>query len=185
MAAAGVVRKSATIAAMMFVAAVCELALRFVCTPTGIKPTMATRQNPATPRARTISTRENAAAFWSARTCPRFSKRSRSRGIAALQKTRHISPPVRPYKTDSVIAAFSASPFAEGERIEVRGSPTFAAQPAKPSPCPLSSKGRGESVPLTTYRRGAESLPFAERKVSFLAVSFRTLMADRPGLRRS
>src|SRR5437762_13219075 len=70
-AAAGVVRKSATIAAMMFVAAVCELALRFVCIPTGIKPTMATRHNPATPRARTDSTRENAEAFWNAWTCPR------------------------------------------------------------------------------------------------------------------
>ena len=62
-ATAGVVRKSATIAAMMLVAAVCEVALRFVCTPTGIKPTMAIRQNAATPRARTISTRENAAAL--------------------------------------------------------------------------------------------------------------------------
>ena len=59
-AAAGVVRKSATIAAMTLVAAVCEVALRFVCTPTGIKPRMAIRQNDATPRASTTSTRENA-----------------------------------------------------------------------------------------------------------------------------
>ena len=38
MAAAGVVRRSDTTVAMMLLAAVCELALRFVCTPTGSKP---------------------------------------------------------------------------------------------------------------------------------------------------
>src|ERR1051326_1635838 len=63
MPAAGVVRKSSTIAAMRLAAAVCEVAWRFVCTPTGIKPTMAIRQNPATPNARTTSTKENAAGF--------------------------------------------------------------------------------------------------------------------------
>ncbi len=62
-AAAGVVRKSATMTAMMFVAAVCEAALRFVCIPTGIKPKTAKRQKAATPKARTSSTRENAAAL--------------------------------------------------------------------------------------------------------------------------
>src|SRR5437762_2838169 len=58
----GVARRSATTAAMMLVAAVCEVALRFVCTPTGIKPKTAIKQNPARPRARVNSTSENAAA---------------------------------------------------------------------------------------------------------------------------
>ena len=61
MAAAGVVRRSATMAAMMFVAAVCEVAFRFVCIPTGIKPKTAKRQKATIPKARTSSTRENAA----------------------------------------------------------------------------------------------------------------------------
>jgi len=62
-AAAGVVRRSATMAAMMFVAAVCEVAFRFVCIPTGIKPKTAKRQKATIPKARTSSTKENAAAL--------------------------------------------------------------------------------------------------------------------------
>jgi hypothetical protein len=62
-AAAGVVRKSARTAAMMFVAAVCEVEFRVVCTPTGINPKTAMRQKAETPKARTSSTRENAAAM--------------------------------------------------------------------------------------------------------------------------
>src|SRR5262249_56144486 len=58
-AATGVARKSATILAMMLVAAVCEVALRFVCMPTGIRPKTAIRQKAATPKARTSSTTEN------------------------------------------------------------------------------------------------------------------------------
>jgi hypothetical protein len=54
-------RKSAAIPAMMFVATVWEVELRFVCTPTGIKPKTASKQKAATPRARVNSTRENAA----------------------------------------------------------------------------------------------------------------------------
>jgi hypothetical protein len=61
--AAGVARKSATVLAMMLVAAVCEVALRFVCIPTGIRPKTAIRQKAATPKARTSSTKENAAAI--------------------------------------------------------------------------------------------------------------------------
>src|SRR4029453_237935 len=45
----------------MFVAAVYEVALRFVCTPTGIRPKTAIKQNAATPSARVTSTSENAA----------------------------------------------------------------------------------------------------------------------------
>jgi hypothetical protein len=45
---------------MIFVAAVCEVALRFVCTPTGIKPKTAIKQKAPTPRARVTSIRENA-----------------------------------------------------------------------------------------------------------------------------
>jgi len=67
MAPAGVARKSATMPAMMLVAAVCEVALRFVCIPTGIKPKTAKRQKPATPKARTSSTKEKAAAIESQR----------------------------------------------------------------------------------------------------------------------
>ena len=62
-AAAGVVRRSDTTVAMMLVTEVCELALRFVCTPTGSKPRMAIKQNAATPKARTTSSKENAAAL--------------------------------------------------------------------------------------------------------------------------
>jgi hypothetical protein len=46
----------------MLVAAVWEVALRFACTPTGIKPKTASKQNAAMPRARVNSTRENAGA---------------------------------------------------------------------------------------------------------------------------
>src|SRR5205809_8028277 len=56
----GVARRSATTAAIMFVAAVCEVALRFVCTPIGTKPKTAIKQKAAIPRARVSSTRENA-----------------------------------------------------------------------------------------------------------------------------
>ena len=62
-AAAGVVRRSDTTVAMMLLTAVCELALRFVCTPTGSKPRTAIKQNAATPKARTTSSKENAAAL--------------------------------------------------------------------------------------------------------------------------
>jgi hypothetical protein len=55
-----VARRSAATAAIMFVAEVCEFALRFVCTPTGIKPKTAIRQKAAIPIARVTSTRENA-----------------------------------------------------------------------------------------------------------------------------
>jgi hypothetical protein len=56
-----VARISAITDAMILVAAVCEVALRFVCTPTGIKPKTAIKQNAAIPIARVNSTRENAA----------------------------------------------------------------------------------------------------------------------------
>jgi hypothetical protein len=46
---------------MMFVAAVWDVALRFVCTPTGIKPTTAIKQKAAIPSASVTSTKENAA----------------------------------------------------------------------------------------------------------------------------
>jgi hypothetical protein len=46
----------------MLVAAVWEVALRFVCTPTGTKPKTAIKQKAATPRARVSSTSEKAAA---------------------------------------------------------------------------------------------------------------------------
>ena len=45
----------------MLVAAVCEVALRFVCTPTGTKPKTAIKQKAAIPKARVTSMRENAA----------------------------------------------------------------------------------------------------------------------------
>jgi hypothetical protein len=57
--AIGVARRSAITAAMMFVAAVWDVALRSVCTPTGIMPTTAIRQNAAIPRARVSSIRVN------------------------------------------------------------------------------------------------------------------------------
>ena len=56
----GVARISAITDAMILVAAVCEVALRFVCTPMGIKPKTAIKQNPAMPIARVNSTSENA-----------------------------------------------------------------------------------------------------------------------------
>jgi hypothetical protein len=56
-----VTRISAITDAMIFVAAVWEVAFRFVCTPTGIKPKTAIKQNAATPRAKVTSTSENAA----------------------------------------------------------------------------------------------------------------------------
>ena len=56
----GVARRSATTAAMMFVAAVWDVALRFVSTATGIKPNTAIKQKAAIPRASVTSTRENA-----------------------------------------------------------------------------------------------------------------------------
>jgi hypothetical protein len=56
----GVARMSAITAAMMFAAALCEVALRFVCTPMGIRPKTASKQNAATPKARVTSTSENA-----------------------------------------------------------------------------------------------------------------------------
>jgi hypothetical protein len=59
--AVGVARRSATTAATIFVAAVCEVALRLVWTPTGINPKRATKQIAAIPIARVTSTRENAA----------------------------------------------------------------------------------------------------------------------------
>ena len=46
----------------MLVAAVWEVALRFVCTPTGIRPNTAIKQKAAIPMARVNSTSENAAA---------------------------------------------------------------------------------------------------------------------------
>jgi hypothetical protein len=51
----------------MFVAAVWEVALRFVCTPTGIKPKTAIKQKAAIPSASVTSTSENAAATLSER----------------------------------------------------------------------------------------------------------------------
>ena len=57
----GVARKSATTAAMMFAAAVCDVALRFVCTPMGMRPKTASKQKPAMPKASVTSTSENAA----------------------------------------------------------------------------------------------------------------------------
>ena len=57
----GVARRSATAAAMMFVAAVWEVALRFVSAATGIKPKTAIKQKAAIPRASVTSTSENAA----------------------------------------------------------------------------------------------------------------------------
>ena len=54
----GVPRKSATFPAITFVAAVCEVELRLVCTPTGIKPKTAIKQKAATPMARVSSTSE-------------------------------------------------------------------------------------------------------------------------------
>jgi len=57
----GVARKSATTPAMMLVAAVWDVALRFVCMPTGIMPITAIKQNAAIPRARVSSTSEKAA----------------------------------------------------------------------------------------------------------------------------
>jgi hypothetical protein len=60
--ALGVALRSARTAAMMLVAAVCDVAFRFVCTPTGIRPKIAIREKAAIPRARVTSTRENAAA---------------------------------------------------------------------------------------------------------------------------
>jgi hypothetical protein len=56
-----VARISAITDATILVAAVCEVALRFVCTPTGIKPKTAIKAKAATPIARVNSTRENAA----------------------------------------------------------------------------------------------------------------------------
>ena len=44
---------------MMFVAAVWDVALRVVCTPTGIMPITAIKQNAAIPRASVTSTSEN------------------------------------------------------------------------------------------------------------------------------
>jgi hypothetical protein len=46
---------------MMLVAAVWEFALRFVCTPTGIKPNTAIKQKAATPNASVTSTNEKPA----------------------------------------------------------------------------------------------------------------------------
>jgi hypothetical protein len=51
---------SASTLEMMLVAAVCEVALRFVCTPTGTKPKTATKQKAAIPIAMVNSTSENA-----------------------------------------------------------------------------------------------------------------------------
>src|SRR6476619_899432 len=56
----GARRRSLTTLARMLVAAVCEVALRFVCTPTGIRPSTAIKQKAATPRAIISSTKENA-----------------------------------------------------------------------------------------------------------------------------
>src|SRR6266545_8394925 len=55
-----VARISAITEAMILLAAVCDVALRFVCTPTGISPKMAIKQKAAIPRARVTSTREKA-----------------------------------------------------------------------------------------------------------------------------
>ncbi len=52
-------RRSATTAAITFVALVWEVALRFVCTPTGIMPITAIKQNAAIPSASVTSTKEN------------------------------------------------------------------------------------------------------------------------------
>ena len=56
-----VARISAITEAMILVAAVWDVALRFVWTPTGIKPKTAIKQNAAIPIARVNSTSENAA----------------------------------------------------------------------------------------------------------------------------
>lgn len=56
----GVARMSAMTLERMLVAAVCDVALRFVCTPIGIKPSTAIKQKAAIPRARVNSTSENA-----------------------------------------------------------------------------------------------------------------------------
>jgi len=55
-----VARISVITDAMILVAAVCEVAFRFVCTPTGIRPKTAIKQKAATPMAKVNSTRENA-----------------------------------------------------------------------------------------------------------------------------
>ena len=55
----GVARRSATTAAMMFVAEVWEVALRFVSAATGIKAKTASKQKAAIPRASVTSTSEN------------------------------------------------------------------------------------------------------------------------------
>ena len=57
----GLARMSLTTLVRMLVAAVWEVALRFVCTPTGTKPETAIKQKAAIPKARVTSTRENAA----------------------------------------------------------------------------------------------------------------------------
>jgi hypothetical protein len=59
--ALGVARRSAITAATMLVAAVWEVALRFVCTPTGMRPKTAIKQNAPIPIARVTSTKENEA----------------------------------------------------------------------------------------------------------------------------
>ena len=56
----GVARRSAITFERILVAAVCDVALWFVCSPTESKPATVTRQNAATPRARVTSTREKA-----------------------------------------------------------------------------------------------------------------------------
>jgi hypothetical protein len=57
----GLARMSLTTLDRMFVPVVWEVALRFVCTPTGTKPKTAIKQRAATPKARVNSTREKAA----------------------------------------------------------------------------------------------------------------------------
>ncbi len=56
----GAARRSLRTLAIMLVAAVWEVALRFVCTPIGIKPNTAIKQKAAIPNARVTSTSENA-----------------------------------------------------------------------------------------------------------------------------
>ena len=56
----GVARRSAITLERMLAAPVCDVALRFVCTPTGINPKTAIKAKPAIPMARVNSTRENA-----------------------------------------------------------------------------------------------------------------------------
>jgi hypothetical protein len=56
----GVARRSETTAVIMFVAAISEVALRFVCIPTGMRPKTAIKQKAPTPRATVNSTSENA-----------------------------------------------------------------------------------------------------------------------------